>query len=239
MHTWVANDALVAGKEIKIRCICLKWFAWRSPHSRGDLYCSECGTVFRIVRMRHDFGYVIVPQGPADVFGADSPRIDELSETKRSALYAIWENTKNVLAERQQKRFIPVLLVKDPEGFQLKLPAFRGDELVTFISGNALKNDEGISIECNCAFLSVHLPKLGESVEKMKCWACHSNIKLWAVEGDTGYIFGWDNGEKKLFDVQASAAKPVSRLTAAEKEEILREDGAVSIQSVSKNPTQS
>jgi hypothetical protein len=236
MHTWVANDALVARKEIKIRCICLNWFAWQPPHRPGDLYCSECGTVFRIIRMRHDFGYVILPQGPADVFGADSPRIDDLSETKRTTLYRIWEGAKASLLERQQKRFIPVLLVKEIDQFKMELPILRREELVTFIAGDALKNNEGIAIECNCTFLSIYLPKLGEDIEKMRCWACHSNIKLLALEGDSGYIFAWDKGKKRLADVQASSAKPVSRLTPAEKERMLREDDPTSAQ-VSSEPT--
>jgi hypothetical protein len=222
MHAWVSNDAMLRKSEIRFRCPCQTWFEWKNPYFRFDLYCPSCGTVIRITRMREPFGYCVLPEGPCDVFGADSPRIDHLSEPSRNKLYEIWEQFKTFANTLPKSDVLPVLLVGDIEHFTMMLPQRNPQELTTFISDEAVQNDEGIPIMCNCSFTSLWIPKKGSRIDRMTCWACGSSIRLLGLEGDGGYILGRVDGEKRLFDVQASKALPSWRLPDTERNEIIR-----------------
>ena len=222
MHAWVSNDAMLRKAEIRFRCPCQTWFVWKDPHFRFDLYCPSCGTVIRITRMREPFGYCVLPEGPCDVFGADSPRIDNLSEALRNRLYAIWEEFRDFANTLPKSDVVPVLLVDDIEHFKMNLPQRNPQELTTFISDEAVQNDEGIPIMCNCSFVSLWIPRRGSGIDHMTCWACGSSIRLLGLEGDGGYVFGKVDGKTKLFDVQASKALPSWRLPDTERDEIIR-----------------
>jgi len=222
MHAWVSNDAMLRKSEIWFRCPCQTWFVWKDPHFRFDLYCPSCGTVLRITRMREPFGYCVLPEGPCDVFGADSPRIDNLSEPLRSKLYKIWEEFREFAKSLPKSEVLPVLLVDDIEQFKTSLPQHDPHDLTTFISNEAVQSDEGIPIMCNCSFMSLWIPKRGSAIEHITCWACGSSIRILGLEGDGGYIFGKVNGKTTLFDVQASKALPSWRLPEGEREQIIR-----------------
>jgi hypothetical protein len=222
MHAWVSNDAMLRKSEIRFRCPCQNWFEWKDPYFLFDLYCPLCGTVIRITRMREPFGYCVLPEGPCDVFGADGSRIDHLSESLRKSLYEIWERFREFAKTLPKSEVLPVLFVGDIEHFMMKLPQRNPQELTTFISDEAVQRDEGIPIMCNCSFVSLWIPKKGSGIDQMTCWACGSSIRLLGLEGDGGYILGRVDGEKRLFDVQASKALPSWRLSDAERNEIIR-----------------
>ncbi len=172
--------------DIQFRCPCQTWFAWSDPYFQFDLYCPSCGTVFRITRMREPFGYCVLPEGPCDVFGADSPRIDHLSESLRNTLYQIWEEFREFARTLPKSNVAPVLLVGDIGHFKMKLPPRHSQELTTFISNKAVQDGEGIPIMCNCSFMSLWIPKRGSGIDHMTCWACGSSIRLLGLEGDGG-----------------------------------------------------
>jgi len=223
MHAWVSNDAILRKAEIPFRCPCQKWFVWKDPYFQFDLYCPSCGTVIRVARMREPIGYCVLPEGPCDIFGADSPRIDDLSEKLRKRLYEIWEDFREFAKRLPKSDVSPVLLVGDIEHFKMKLPQRNPQELTTFISDKAVQSDEGIPIMCNCSFMSLLIPRRGSAIDHMTCWACGSSIRILGLEGDGGYILGRVNGEKRLFDVQASKALPSWRLSDAERDGIIRQ----------------
>lgn len=222
MHAWVSNDTMLRKAEISLCCPCQTWFAWSDPYFEFDLYCPSCGTVIRINRMREPFGYCVLPEGPCDVFGADSPRIDHLPEPLRRRLYEIWEEFRDFTKTLPKSEVNPVLLVGDIEQFKMTLPPRNPQRLTTFISNKALQSGEGIPISCNCSFMSLWIPQRGAGIDQMTCWACGSNIRLLALEGDGGYIFGQEGGKTKLFDVQASKSLPSWRLSEAERNEIIQ-----------------
>jgi len=221
MHAWVSNDALLRKSEIQFRCPCKTWFVWSDPYFQFDLYCPSCGTVIRITRMREPFGYCVLPEGPCDVFGADSPRIDHLSESLRKRLYQIWEEFREFAKTLPESNATPVLLVGDIEHFKMKLPQRNPQELTTFISNKAVQDGEGIPIMCNCSFTNLWIPKRSSGIDQMTCWACGSTIRLLGLEGDAGYVFGQVDEKTTLFDVQASKALPSWRLSEAERNEII------------------
>lgn len=171
--------------------------------------------------MREPFGYCVLTEGPCDVFGADSPRIDHLSEPLRSRLYQIWEEFREFTATLPKSNVAPVLLVGDIGSFKMKLPARNPQELTTFISDEAVKDGEGIPIMCNCSFMSLWIPKRGSGIDHMTCWACGSSMRILGLEGDGGYVFGQVDGKTTLLDVQASKALPSWRLSDAERNEII------------------
>jgi hypothetical protein len=221
MHAWVSNDAMLRKSEIQFRCPCQTWFVWSGQYFQFDLYCPSCGTVIRITRMREPFGYCVLPEGPCDVFGADSPRIDHLSEQLRSRLYQIWEEFREFTETLPESNVAPVLLVDDIGHFKMKLPPRNPQELTTFISNEAVQDGEGIPIMCNCSFMSLWIPKRGSGIDRMTCWACGSSIRILGLEGDGGYVFGQVDGKTTLLDVQASKALPSWRLSDAERNEII------------------
>jgi hypothetical protein len=221
MHAWVSNDAMLRKSAIRFRCACQTWFVWNDPYYQFDLYCPSCGTVILITRMREPFGYCILPEGPCDVFGADSPRIDHLSESLRKRIYQIWEEFREFAKTLRNSDVSPVLLVGDIEHFKMKLLPRNPQQLTTFIADEALQNGEGIPIMCNCSFMSLWIPKRGSGIEHMTCWACGSSIRLLGIEGHTSYIFGKADGKAKLFDVQASKALPSWRLSESERNRII------------------
>jgi hypothetical protein len=221
MHAWVSNDAMLRRAEIQFRCACQTWFAWGGQYFQFDLYCPSCGTVIRITRMREPFGYCVLPEGPCDVFGADSPRIDHLSEQLRSKLYQIWEEFREFTKTLPKSNVAPVLLVGDIEHFKMMLPPRNPQELTTFISNKAVQDGEGIPISCRCSFMSLWIPKRGSAIDHMTCWACGSSIRILGLEGDVDYIFGQVDGKTTLLDVQASKALPSWRLSDAQRNEII------------------
>lgn len=220
-HVWVSNDALLAKKPIRIRCACHTWFTWEPPHQAFDLYCKACGSVIKIIRMREPFGYCVLPAGPCDVFGSTEPAIDDLSESLRERLYALWKQFRTIAIPLTKQPFVPVLLVNDIANFAIHMPESSHLQTYTFVSGRALQYREGITVVCNCRFMSVCLPKIGQTLDHMLCWACGAPIKLMGLDGDGGYLFGSKDGEPFLIDVQSSAAIPSWRLSASERTTML------------------
>ncbi len=220
-HIWISNDALIAKKPIRIKCACQNWFTWEPPHHIFDLYCKVCGSIIKIIRMREPFGYCILPAGPCDVFGSLEPTIDDLSESLRDRLYALWNEFSTVAVPLTRPPFVPVLLVDDIANFAIRMPEPSHLQTYTFVSGRALQSREGITVVCNCRFMSVCFPKVGQILEHMVCWACSAPIKLMGLDGDGGYLFGSKDGEPILIDVQSSAAIPSWRLSSHERTTIL------------------
>lgn len=212
---------------------------WTSPYHLFDLYCPACGTVFRIIRMREPFSYCVLPSGPCDVFGGIEPRIDHLSENLRDRLYKIWEEFKVFSETLPESRFDPVLLVRGIETFEMKLPARNPQQLCTFISARALKEHEGITVSCNCGFMSVILPKPGETINEMRCWACGARIKLMALEPGDGYFFVQREGKKRVADIQSSRALPAWRLSEGDERDIINGADANPVTVTDKNPVSS
>ncbi len=234
LRAWVSNDAMREGRDIWLGCPCQTWFKWKSPYNIFDLYCPSCGTVGRAIRMRELFSYCVLPTGPCDVFGSNGPLIDNLSEELRQKLYSIWEEFREFCKTLPRSDVTPVLLVGDIANFKMRLPDYKPQELYTFVAEEALKNQEGIPIACNCTFLNL-LSERGKPIEKIACWACGSTIKLFVLEGDGGYIFGYEDGKTELFDVQASRELPVSRIPEPEKARIIAEHDRNRLDGVQRN----
>jgi hypothetical protein len=223
MHAWVSNDAMLRKTDIWFGCPCRTRFVWPGRYYQFDRYCPSCGTVVRIMRMREPFSYCVMPEGPCDVFGSNGPLIDNLPEQLRKRLYDIWEEFRKFAETLPKSDFIPLLLVGDISTFEMRLPERNPQELTTFISSTAVEEGEGIPISCNCSFMSLWLPKRGQTVEQMVCWACGSSIRLLLLEGDGGYVPGRVAGKTELFDIQASKSVPAWRLPQGEREKIIRE----------------
>ena len=58
----------------------------------------------------------------------------------------------------------------------MKLPQRNPQELTTFISDEAVQNDEGIPIMCNCSFMSLWIPRRGSGIDHMPAVAAADQL---------------------------------------------------------------
>jgi len=77
-------------------------------------------------------------------------------------------------------------------------------DLFTFVAGIAVERNEPLPITCNCGGVITIVPPLQEHV--VVCARCESRIKILVLEGDPGYVCGFDSsGEPMLTPVQGSS----------------------------------
>ena len=206
------------------------------------MYCPACGTTFRAAPIWSDFGYVVTPRGPADIFGSLKPRIDDLSEIDRRHIYDVWGEFKALpqVIQFAKRAEIPLLLIRDVNSFVRSMPPENRQQLYTFVAKEALTEGQGIPVMCNCSYVTLLLPPI--AVESINCWACGSNIKLGAIERaketeEHDYIVGYTaEGRPKLFDVQGGYTKRVCELAPEEHKKMLAEVPAIEPQSLPGSP---
>lgn len=94
-------------------------------------------------------------------------------------------------------------------------------DLYAFVAGAALETDQPFALECNCGGVVTIMPPFQD--EYVDCTRCESRIKMLVIEGDPGYIIGSDpDGSPKLLPVQGSTKPHPSKLSATEREAILK-----------------
>lgn len=92
-------------------------------------------------------------------------------------------------------------------------------DLFTFVAGNGIKKGEPFPIHCNCGAVITIMPPFQE--EFVICPRCESSIKILVLEGDPGYVSGWNENGPMLIPVQGSS-KEALELTQEERESALR-----------------
>ena len=112
-----------------------------------------------------------------------------------------------------------------------------GGQLYTLVAGGALEADTTFNLKCNCGGDAPITPKstagYGFSkkgpevkvVDKIEstCSACGTRITATILEGDPGYVLTSNNGVDALLLPQGSTSSPVSRLTPAERAQIIQQ----------------
>ena len=235
---FISASSMRDGKDISIGCICGKPWVWYKPHWTWDMYCPHCGTTQRAVPIWSDFGYMVTPQGPADVFGSPQPLIDNLEEVDRKHIYSVWEEFKVLpeVCKYKDRPEIPILFIRNVSGFKYAKPMQRNSELTTFICEEALIDGGGILIMCNCSYVTLLLPPL--KLETMECWACGSTIRLLALSlsdknEEDNFIIGYmPDGKPALYDIQGGYHKKVNELSPEEKKNILDNIKPIAVDSV-------
>jgi hypothetical protein len=209
-------------EKLKAKCVCGEDREWAASDDWFN-FCRHCGTKYGIVEWPQDIGYVLTIQGPCDVVGSIHPQIDDLTPEDRARVYALWEEFKqNKRAlELDSEYLIPAAAVRDLQTFTVPAYVPRNQQLVTFVSGKKLAENDGVPIVCNCGCFAIL--KKGFKRERWECFGCGSTIKMLALEGDPGYIAGLNpDGSPKLIPVQGSDAKSLNELTAEEKDRMLK-----------------
>jgi len=92
-------------------------------------------------------------------------------------------------------------------------------DLFTFVAEHGIKKGGPFPIHCNCGAVITIMPPFQE--ESVICPCCESSIKIMVVEGDPGYVFGWNENGPMLIPVQGSS-KEALELTPEERETLLR-----------------
>ncbi|MEY6432374.1 hypothetical protein ABC977_08145 [Thioalkalicoccus limnaeus] len=65
---------LIGSEEsIPLTCRCGRTRDWEHPHNPSDLFCSSCGSGFRLLEIAGDGGYVFTSEGPIKIIGNYSP----------------------------------------------------------------------------------------------------------------------------------------------------------------------
>lgn len=211
-----------APQNLVSKCICGESRVWSAPFEPWFNYCNNCGTQYGIVEWPTDIGYVIVPQGPCDVFGSIHPVIDDLSQVDRDRVYELWEHFKrNERAKKIETEYLhPALAIRDLKAFTLPDYSLLGEKLHTLVSGKKLSENDGVPIFCNCGCVAVIKRGFGE--DSFECFGCGSTITMRVLDGDSGYALGYDaDGTPRLIPVQGSDAKSPNELTPQERKEIL------------------
>ncbi len=81
------RQGLVGSKEtIDLTCMCRTTNHWKPPHDSTNIYCKNCGSVFRLIEVEGDPGYIITSNGPIKVIGSNVPDFDELAIEEKIAL---------------------------------------------------------------------------------------------------------------------------------------------------------
>lgn len=233
MYLFISAQVVRLKRPISIKCMCSQAFVWRAPHWNWDLYCPSCGTTFRPVPIWSDFGYIVLPAGPADVWGSPQPIIDDLSPEDRGHLYSVWEEFREA---DEVKKFagrpeIPLLFIKSASGFKRSMPPPRGQELFTFVSHEALVEGQGLPIMCNCSYVTLLRPPLKS--DTIECWACGSQITLRSLSSEKGKKHAEDEapqavitydpvtGMPGLAGIQGGFGKKLTEISKEEKAKML------------------
>jgi hypothetical protein len=95
-----------------------------------------------------------------------------------------------------------------------------GPNLVTFLSGPALKKGKPFPVRCNCAATITLMPPFEE--EQVICPDCEASIKLLVIDGPVGYVYGRDpDGTPRLIHVQGSSSPHPDTLSPERRAELL------------------
>ena len=214
---FIAREYVRRPKTLRAKCICGEYREWNATDDWFN-FCRNCGTKYGVIEWPQDIGYVITPQGPCDVVGSIHPPIDDLTEAERARIYALWDEfKKNRRAGKiDGKYLIPALAVRNLKTFTVPQYDPLNQELITFISGKKLSENDGIPIFCNCGCVAIL--KKGFEGERWRCFGCGSTIKMLALDGDSGYVFGSNpDGSPRLIPVQGNYRE----LTPEEKKKAL------------------
>jgi hypothetical protein len=109
--------------------------------------------------------------------------------------------------------------------------------LYTFVAGGAWEEGVTFNVKCNCGGDAPLTPQsvkgygyskkasAAKVVDQLEtqCQACKTTIKVSVLEGDPGYVLTRTSGVDSLLRPQGSTAKPVSKLTADERQQIIAE----------------
>ena len=148
---------------------------------------------------------MITIQGPCDVVGSIHPSIDDLTEVERARVYAFWDEfKKNRRAARLDgEHLVPALAVRNLKTFTVPQYNPLSHELITFVSGKKLSENDGIPIFCNCGCVAIL--KKGFEGERWRCFGCGSTIKTLMLGNDSGYVIGANpDGSPRLIPVQGN-----------------------------------
>lgn len=90
------KQGLINSKEtIDLTCICGATRKWESPHDLSKIFCSNCGSQFKLLEIEGDPGYIITSNGPVKVIGSSVPDFNELPLEEQIELLKKCENVVN------------------------------------------------------------------------------------------------------------------------------------------------
>lgn len=83
---FVCADLIGSSKDIELPCMCGYLNIWQPPHSNSDLFCTGCGSSYKIIELEGDPGYIITSNGPVKVIGSKAPDFQDLPKEKQQEI---------------------------------------------------------------------------------------------------------------------------------------------------------
>lgn len=85
-YFFILNGLIESKQVISLKCRCNAVTLWAPPHEAGNLFCVECGSVFKLIVMEKD-GYILTSEGPARPVGSSLPDVNELPIDEKEILF--------------------------------------------------------------------------------------------------------------------------------------------------------
>lgn len=86
-YQFFLREGLMDSNEIiDLTCMCGTTRHWNPPHDNAELFCESCGSIFHLVELAGDLGYLITPNGPLKVIGSSAPDFHDLPPEQQQAL---------------------------------------------------------------------------------------------------------------------------------------------------------
>jgi hypothetical protein len=226
----IAQGLKQEGRPIIIECTCGGKCEWKSPYHDWNAYCGKCGARFETHEVSPLYLYALSTQGIGDVTGAAGPSLNQLSPEQRSRAVQIWNNLKGKLkADSKELQFA---FIGNPDAFDddgksisgrvERVPPKGSFQITAWVAQTAMKRSENIEIECNCGAKHIHGPPYSSDV--IQCSSCGTNIGVYVLSGDPGYLVAGDDIQgKRLYPIFGSVYKKPRELSREQYSLILEE----------------
>jgi hypothetical protein len=94
-YFFVKSGLIGSEASLPLTCKCGRTRNWEPPHNPSDLYCSSCGSSFRLLEIEGDGGYVFTSEGPIKIIGCDVPEFHDLPPDKQRSMLAKMNEAAN------------------------------------------------------------------------------------------------------------------------------------------------
>lgn len=68
-YFFIKNGSIASDNPIELKCMCGAVKVWEKPHDKSQLFCTKCGSSFKLIEVEGNGGYVITSSGPIKIIG--------------------------------------------------------------------------------------------------------------------------------------------------------------------------